>query len=237
MTKEEGLDKLVDVFDSREIDDIHDRNLDLRYNQIYLVGAEGATSYGEGLDDPGIDSEMANRFMKNMNLVRRINPGKPILIHMSTCGGDWRFGMQIYDIIQAARSQSHVTIINYSYARSTSSVIFQAADRRVMMPHSYFMFHLGGYEDDGELRTAKSNMDFYVSETDTMVDIYVERMRRVGSMKKLGERRIRRWIHQQMEKKGNVFLTAEETVRKGLADEIFQGWEYYINEQSQMPRA
>ena len=98
------------------VGDVHRYNLDLESNQIYLVGTEEYVSH-EKDDEPGVEYSMANRFIKNRNLIANHN-SDPILIHMKTCGGYWEEGMAIYDAIIACPNK--VTILSYTHARSMS---------------------------------------------------------------------------------------------------------------------
>jgi ATP-dependent protease ClpP protease subunit len=102
-----------------------------------------------------------------------------------------------------------------------SSIIFQAADKRVMMPHSIFMFHEGDVEFSG---TPKKLRAFHAQEAyalDAMLDIYMASMKKKGRMSKARPETIRQWLVEQMDKKEDVFLSAKEAVEYGFADEVF----------------
>src|SRR5579859_2585533 len=131
---------------------ILENDLDLKSNHIYLFGIE-TYMYGAGADaaqEPGVEFAMANRFIRNINMCMRVNPETPLVIHMKTCGGDYTEGMAIFDAIKAFPWP--VTILNYSHARSMSSLIFQAGNKRVMMPNSYFLFHDGTFGIEGTVK-------------------------------------------------------------------------------------
>lgn len=200
---------------------MHEYGVDLKSNHIYLFGTDYYQS-GVGtdnLDEPGVEFTMANRFVKNMNLCMRVNPKKPIVIHMKTSGGFWEEGMAIYDIIKAC--PLHVTILNYTHARSMSSIIFQAADKRVMMENSYFMFHRGSIELSGTESQVKSAFKFGNIASQTMLDIYSRRMQEKGEMAGKSLQSIKRWLNDQMDRNEDVYLSAPKAVAKGLADEVF----------------
>ena len=78
---------------------------------------------------------MSNTFIKNIRALE-IKSDKPIIIHMQSVGGEWSDGMAIYDAISMCRC--HVTMIAYGQAESMSSIIFQAADTRLITPNTYF---------------------------------------------------------------------------------------------------
>ncbi len=66
---------------------------------------------------------------------------------MHSVGGSWNDGMAIFDAIQL--SKSYVTIISYGQAESMSSVILQAADKRVKisLPECIGMVYLDTFLD------------------------------------------------------------------------------------------
>lgn len=138
---------------------------------------------------------------------------------MKTCGGDWKEGMAIYDAIKSCPNQ--VIILNYTHARSMSSLIFQAADKRVMMPHSTFMFHDGTMAINGTVKQFYTEYEQTKIQEDQMLNIYIDSMKKKGKMKNDKPEKIRKWLRDQMDKKEDVYLSAEQAVEYGFADEIF----------------
>jgi ATP-dependent protease ClpP protease subunit len=199
---------------------IQEFNLDCKTNEIYLMGE---TSYAMSADpnednEPGVEYSMANRFIKNLNILTRISH-KPILVHMKTIGGDWTEGMAIYDAIMMC--PNYVTILNYASARSMSSLIFLAADKSVMLPHSTYMFHNGTFGVSGTVKQTMTEFEELEKSSEIMLDIYVERLKSKGRMKDWSKGRIKNWLIKQMNKKEDVWLDAKEAVDIGFADEIF----------------
>lgn len=218
------------------IDHIHECGLDVKSNHIYLTGEE-AYAFGVGSKDteePGVEYVMANRFIKNMNLCMRIS-SKPVLIHMKTSGGDWNEGMAIYDMVET--SKNPVTILNYTHARSMSSIILQSANKRVMMPHSHFMFHQGGMGIEGTTKQVTSFVRHYNEADRVMLEIYARSMKKRGELSHKSVNYIKSWLRTSMNKREDVYLSADRAVRLGLADEIFDGnWKKlitYTNQQLQ----
>jgi len=189
--------------------------------ELYLVG-EPDVEKDYPIDEPGVEYVMASRFIKNLRQME-LESSDPILIHMKTCGGSWMEGMAIYDVLKVCPCR--VTILNYTHARSMSSLILQAADDRVMMPHSEFMFHHGEYADSGELKTVISGLDWYRRSIDIMCNIYIDAMKTTPGSKwvKKTRKSIRQWLDQQMDRKNDVFLSAVEAVENGFADRVFNG--------------
>lgn len=201
---------------------MHDLGIDPIAREIYLAGEPEADAETSVMGEPGVEFIMASRFIKNLRSLE-LDSNDPILIHMKTCGGSWMEGMAIYDTIKACPCV--VTILNYTHARSMSSLILQAADSRVMMPNSEFMFHHGEYGDSGELMTVISNLEFYKRSIDIMCNIYVDVMKNTRGSKWTGTSRqqVRQWLDKQMDQKNDVFMSAEEAVKNGFADCVFDG--------------
>jgi ATP-dependent protease ClpP protease subunit len=206
-----------------EVDDVHSHNVDLRSREIWLTPNDDiVTGIGEPLyGDPGVEYSMTTRFLKNLHLLMNDNPA-PILIHMKTHGGDWNEGIAIYDAIKTC--PCYVTIINYTMARSMSSLIFCAADRRVMMPHSWFMFHDGSFGMEGTAKQALTEAEMLKKTSKQMLDIYIEVMGKHSDLwkgKSIKQRE--KWLRDAMDKKEEVYLSPIEAISHGFADEIFDG--------------
>lgn len=221
MAKEQNQNYKIDHKLKAKSDDplyhLHEYDVDLISNHVYLFGVEDYIN-DDGFE-PGIEYIIANRFIRNFNLLMRRNPDVPILIHMKTNGGFWEEGMAIYDTIRSCPWP--VTILSYTHARSMSSIIFQAANKRVMMPNSTFLFHDGTFGIEGTQKQIYSAVAFNKVADKTMMDIYSKMMNESGEMKGIGVTKIKAWLRGQMDRKEDVYLTANETVKLGLGDEIF----------------
>jgi ATP-dependent protease ClpP protease subunit len=198
---------------------LHNYDLDLKSNHIYLLGVDRGYDVVGSDAEPGVEYVMASRFIKNFNLCMRVNPKTPIVIHMKSNGGYWEEGMAIYDMIRSCPWP--VTILNYTHARSMTSIILQAANKRVMMPHSHFMFHDGSEAVSGTVKEVRSVVEFNKRTDKEMMDIYIKSMELNGEFKGAPTKKIQTWLRGQMDKEGDVYLTAHEAVRYGFADEIF----------------
>lgn len=201
------------------INDIHNYGIDVANRQIYLVGEEIYIS-GTGVDETaeaGVEFVMANRFMKNLNILTS-NSSKPITIHMKTCGGHWTEGIAIYDMIK--RCASNITIINYTHARSMSSLIFLAADKRLMMPHSTFMMHEGIIHTGGTVKQFRTEAIQNEKSMKQMIDIYVDHIFNQSYWKGKSKVQISNWLIKQFREKEDVYFNAEEALEMGFATEI-----------------
>jgi ATP-dependent protease ClpP protease subunit len=205
------------------LEDHHEYGIDRRGFEIHLSGIDKV--YGNGSDDteePGVEYQMATRFIKNLRILTNLNPRAPILIHMKSCGGDYGEGMAIFNAIRLCTNP--ITILAYVHARSMSSIILQGADKRVFMPDAYFMFHRGTMCTFGEENAAVSIFLFYLLEQRyRMVDIYAAKMKASGRFSKWSIKRIKEMLESEMDKRTDAHLTPQESIRWGLADAIFDG--------------
>jgi len=202
---------------------IHEYQVDVATRQIYLAGEGGLLDLPEPGDirtEPGVDFAMTTKLIRNLQLLNALSD-QPILVHMQTCGGDWSEGLAIYDALRFSRAP--IVILSYTHARSMSSIILQAADRRVLMPCSYMLFHRGSACYQGTHRAAISQALFYERHYEQMLDIYEAAVRRGGMMAGWSSRRIRERFNHMMDQKTDVFLKAEDAVEMGLADYVFDG--------------
>jgi ATP-dependent protease ClpP protease subunit len=199
---------------------IHCYGVDVLTNQIYLDGSE---HYGDEME-PGVEFTMANKFIRNLNILQTLSD-EPILIHMKTCGGDMTEGLAIFDAIQ--QCPNYVSILNYTHARSMSSMILQAADYRYMMPHSTFMFHMGSMYMGGTTKQWMTEHEELMKSNEHMMNIYIDQLKKTGNMKKKSRKQIRKWLQDSMDKKEEVYLNAEEAIEIGFADEI---WDIHAEE-------
>jgi len=201
------------------LSDLHSYNINQRTNEIFLFGEDAYTftrSENDG-EEPGVEYTMANRFIRNLTYLQHRSEDT-ITIHMKSCGGDWGEGMAIYDAIKIC--PNYVKIINYTHARSMSSLIFCAADERIMHKHSTFMFHTGTSSMSGTVKQWRTeNVQLEIGMTQ-MLDVYVSTMKSGGSMKDKTEKQIRKWLINEMDKKEDCYFSAEQAVEYGFADSI-----------------
>jgi ATP-dependent Clp endopeptidase proteolytic subunit ClpP len=201
---------------------IHEYDVDVEAFVIYLMGREDHPPDNE--EDPGIEYRIANRFIRNLDFLSSKDSKKPILVVMKVGGGSWDEGMAIYDAILAA--PNHITIISYAQASSMSGIILQAADKRVLMPNSHFMFHDGTTGVEGTWKQVESDIEFWRQILDVCRDIYAIRMKNTegSKVRHWSKKRIIAWIDSQFDQKQDVFLTPEDAVKWGFADKVFTDW-------------
>lgn len=209
---------------------IREYGIDFENFLIYLHGVE--ENPPEDNSDPGIEFRVANRFIKNLDILSGIDSLRPITISMKLAGGILEEGMAIYDAIRI--TPNPVSILCYSGAESMSSIVFQAANKRIMTPNSFFMFHSGTAEVSGGIHQLYSDIRYYKNSNEQMLKIYADSLKQSsGQARKWSKKRIKEWLTDQMNKKENVYLSAKEAVKIGFADCIFTDWSS-INEYTEM---
>ncbi|KKN09513.1 hypothetical protein LCGC14_1045980 [marine sediment metagenome] len=169
---------------------------------------------GEG--ESGTDYQMFSNFIKGLTFLARLSED-PITIQMNNLGGDWFHGMAIYDAIRACRCQ--ITIIAYGYCCSMGSVIFQAADIRIIAPDCILLIHDGSEGFIGATKSFESWADYSKVTRKRMYEIYLARIKTKKPKSK--------WTLEKVEKlcAHDKIYSATQAVDIGLADcclELFE---------------
>ena len=213
-----------DFSDNVLLNALHDYWIDRESRQMWIHGTQVCpTSVDDLGGEPGVEYTMATKIIKNLHILRMDAPKEPVLIHMQTCGGSWEEGMAIYDTIKSM--PYHVTIVSYTHARSMSSIILQSADRRILMPNSYFLIHRGAMSvSSDESLKAEMVMAWYKKKGVDMINIYVDSMMNSAKFGKKSREELFDVVKNKMDSESDVYFTAEEAVEWGFADEIFESW-------------
>jgi ATP-dependent protease ClpP protease subunit len=205
-----------------QLTNIHDYNIDIENREIYLHSYFSAEN-----DESGVDYRSAIIFEKNLRYLNLISL-EPILIHMHLPGGDWQDCLGIYDAIKASKSKT--IVVASAKVESSSTVLLQAADLRILTPNTNFLVHYGSISVDNEHKAALSMIQWSEKESEKMIDIFTEKcMNSIISKEKNWKKMMaRKHIVNQLATKRDWILTAEEAVRYGFADGIL-GTKKYPN--------
>lgn len=201
---------------------IHDYNIDVDNRELYLH------SYiSDENDESGVDYRSAIVFEKNLRYLNTLSLD-PILVHMHLPGGDWQDCLGIYDAIKASKSK--VIIVASAKVESSSSVLLQAADLRILTPNTNFLIHYGSISVDNEHKAALSMVQWSEKESEKMIEIFTEKCINSSITKEKNWKRmiVRKHIVSQLATKRDWILTSEEAVRYGFADGIL-GTKKYPN--------
>lgn len=202
---------------------VHSYNIDIKNREIFLHSYIG--DYDE---EPGVDYRSAVIFEKNMRYLNLMS-SDPILIHMHMPGGDWEDCLGMYDSIK--HSKSKTIILAYGKVSSSSSVIFQAATLRILMPNVNMLIHYGSISLDAEhSKAAASSLKWNERECDKMIDIFTERCIQGEMAKNKNWKKMiaKKHIQSQLANQCDWILTADEAVEYNFADGIL-GTKAYPN--------
>lgn len=205
--------------DTNVIYNLHEYGINTDTREIFLNRTMQSAADSEEEDAAGVDYRMAATFIRNLSLLESMGDNN-ILIHQCTNGGDWYYGLAIYDAIK--KSPCNITVLAYAHARSMSSIIMQAADRRVLTENCVFLIHHGWTSLEDRTEVVQKQAARIKAEMSQMVDIYAERCQH-GPFFVSGEysiSRVKTYINRKLNSEADWELTAAEAVDYGFADGI-----------------
>lgn len=173
-------------------------------------------------ENPGIEYKMSNIFIKNLRALDAENHDE-ITVHMQSIGGEWADGMAMFDAIKMTHSK--VSIISYGQTESMSSIILQAADRRLLTPNSYFMVHYGASAISGQYQNVHNWLGYEKRVCEHMMNIYTDKCvkGKFFKQKEYDSAKVKRYLHKKF-KDGDWYMDANEAVYYGLADRVVSKW-------------
>lgn len=206
---------------NNSLHDIHDYNIDIENREIYLHSVFSEDDNNE----PGVDYRSAITFEKNLRYLNTISLD-PILVHMHLPGGDWQDCLGIYDNIR--NSKSRVCIVAYAKVESSSTVLLQAADLRILSANTNFLIHYGSISVDNEHKAALSTVQWSERESEKMIDIFTEKCIKSKLAREKNWKRmiVKKHIVNQLATKRDWILTADQAVEYGFADGILGSKRY-----------
>lgn len=95
------------------------------------------------------------------------------------------------------------------------------------MPDSHFMFHDGTFVFSGTVKQALTEAVQLKVSCDRMMEIYLDSCEDSEAFGHLERAQIKKKLRNHMDRKEEVYLTAEETVAWGFADMVFGGDDKY----------
>lgn len=204
---------------SYNISDLHQYNIDVENREIYLH------SHISDENEGGVDYRSAITFEKNLRYLNLLSLD-PILVHMHLPGGDWQDCLGIYDSIKASKAK--IAIVATAKVESSSTVLLQAADLRILSPNTNFLVHYGSISIDNEHKAALSMVQWSEKESEKMIDIFTEKCMnsRISKEKNWKRMIVRKHIVTQLATKRDWILTAEEAIYYGFADGILGSKKY-----------
>lgn len=186
--------------EKNSIDQLHDYSIHIDSRTIFL-GSEEVES--------GTDNKMAERLIKNLHLLESISK-EAITIIMQNPGGEEYSMFAMYDAIRA--SKCHITIKAFGEIMSAGSIIFQAADVRIMAPNAVQMVHYGSFAFEGHAKDVQKWAKESSRIDNWMEQVYYQRIKTKKSKVTI--------LDTQKLLMFDSFLTAKQSVDLGLCDKI-----------------
>jgi ATP-dependent Clp protease protease subunit len=144
----------------------------------------------------------------------------PIVLHLLSPGGEWAYGMAIYDALRACRSKT--VVLAHGYAASMSSLIPQGADVRVVAPHAEVLLHWGTDLIAGNTTGVVKTAQWLEKLQGVMADLYAERCQHGPKATREGWKfaRIKRELKKKLTAEHEWYMTGHEAVDWGLFDAV-----------------
>ena len=187
-----------------DVSDLASQLLESQQKEIRTVGLIG-----------DVDEEKSGDLMMGLLLLTELSgkeaPYDPITMYISTYGGsaDEMFG--IYDIMCKIKKQCEIHTIGIGKVMSAGTLVLAAGTKgkRKIGKNCRVMIHSVNAGQAGDLH----NIENEVKAVKHMQDLYINVMSSETHMTK-------RQIQKLIDRKINVYLTAEEAIEYGIADEI-----------------
>lgn len=178
-------------------------------------------SHYDGADEAGIDYRCANKFLMNLRYLESLN-SNPVIVHQSTIGGDWNYGMMIYDAIKESRCK--FVFVSHGICASMGTLIIQSVkDKgvRVTMPNCDWLIHEGTTGFSGTYKQLSSQYEYEKRILDKMYEVYVGSVGGKGSFfQDMSKPYIKKFLKRKFTSKEDWYLDASESVTYGLADGV-----------------
>ena len=135
-----------------------------------------------------------------------------IKLYISTYGGSAHEMFAIYDVMNFCRTLCDIETIGIGKVMSAGTLLLAAGTRgkRKLGKHCQVMIHSVNGGSIGELHSLENEME----QMKNLQDTYIQCLSNETSMTK-------RQIQTLINRKVNVYLSSEEAIEKGLADEVF----------------
>jgi ATP-dependent Clp protease protease subunit len=203
------------------ISTVHDRAIQPETNEIYLH-----SHISNDEEEAGVDYRSSVGLIKNLRILEKMNDN-PILVHLHMPGGYVADGFAMYDAI--SQSKNNITILGYSEICSMSSLIFQAADCRILMPSVTFMVHkMSLSQSMTPIHGARSSLQHLELDYRRMLNCYANKCVNGQFFKEKGytASRVRSYLDKKISHKLDWYMDAEEALFYGFADGILGSKEY-----------
>ena len=139
------------------------------------------------------------------------SPYEPITFYLSTYGGSADEMFSIYDMLSITKAKCEIETIGLGKVMSAGTLLLAAGTKgkRKIGRHCRVMIHAVAAGSSGELHDIENE----IKSIKHIQELYIDALSKETHMTK-------RTIQKLLDRKVNVYLTAEEAVEYGIADEI-----------------
>jgi len=164
--------------------------------------------------DDDIDALSVGRCIDQLTIWRRLEPGCPIEIQLTSPGGSIIEGLALFDFLRELSRAGHtITTSAYGFAASMAGILLQAGDIRVMARESWLMIHEPKAGVIGSLGQMNDRIEWMKRINERVIDIFYDRSR--DGAKKL----TRKAIADRYNRK-DWWISAPEALELGFIDEV-----------------
>ena len=139
----------------------------------------------------------------------RLYPKRPIRIEFNSPGGTINGGFHLIDDVVFLGKECPITIAVRGQAASMGCVVLQAAQHRLVGPHAYLMLHRASFGAEGSTDQVEDSVK--------EVQMYEQRIYEI--IAKRSGKTVEFW-KKQLGKRRDVWYSADEAVKIGLADKV-----------------
>lgn len=138
-------------------------------------------------------------------------PYEPITFYISTYGGSADEMFSVYDMMAVIKSKAEINTVGLGKVMSAGTLLLAAGTKgnRKIGRHCRVMIHSVAAGSHGELH----NMENEIKSIKHVQELYINALSKETNMTK-------QIIQKLLDRKVNVYLTAEEAVEYGIADEV-----------------
>ena len=156
-------------------------------------------------------SDLCMGFLLLTDYSQKEAPYDPITFYISTYGGSADEMFSIYDMMSVTKTKCEIETIGLGKVMSAGTLLLAAGTKgkRKVGRHCRIMIHAVAAGSSGELH----NIENEVKSIKHIQELYINALSKETHMTK-------RMIQKLLDRKVNVYLSAEEAVEYGIADEI-----------------
>lgn len=168
----------------------------------------------------GVTDSSVRACMSKLSQWHRMYPGKDFTIIINSEGGDVIDGMALFDHIIWLRDNGHeVNMVVRGMAASMGGILLQSASKRVVGKEAWVLVHRAAFLAMGKTFQVEDEVKWVKRVEDRIIDIFVARAKEACE-NGTAERAVTRQMIKKNWDRKDWWLTSEECVQLGIADEV-----------------